>query len=95
MHKAYTKSTKKKLNFKNSYATYNFFESHLKERAFTINYGPIDVGLLSENQHQINLIACEDRLLNEGCCPPFVDHFLHCLVEWIALLSFLRINVSI
>ena len=23
----------------------------------------------------------KDLLLNEGVCPPFVDHFLYCLVE--------------
>ena len=32
----------------------------------------------------INLVAGKDLLLNEGrCCPPFVDHFLHHLIEQI------------
>jgi hypothetical protein len=44
--------------------------------------GGIDVvGLLSETRHKIGLIMGEGLLVNEGVCPPFVDHFLHCLVE--------------
>ena len=55
---------------KNSYATYENFQSRLKERAFYSQPGvSIDVGLLSENHHKISLIASEDLLLNEGVVP--------------------------
>jgi hypothetical protein len=40
-----------------------------------------DVGLLGENHHKMNLIMGEGLLLNDGVAPPFVDHFLHHLVE--------------
>ena len=43
--------------------------------------GPIDVGLLGENHHKINLIACGSLLLNEGVVP-----FLW-IISYIASLS--------
>ena len=63
---------------------YRVWKSHLKERAFYSPLGrSIGVGLLGENHHKINLITGENPLLNEKCCSPFVDHFLHRLIEWI------------
>jgi hypothetical protein len=37
--------------------------------------------MLGETHQKINFIACESLLLNEGVVPPFVDHFLHQLIE--------------
>ena len=50
------------------------FWSHMilgvKERAFYCQLGwSYDVGLLSENYHNINLVASENLLLNEGVVP--------------------------
>ena len=77
------------------YATYKNLQNRLKERAF---YSPLpagggggswstDVGLLSENQHKVNLVAGEDLLLNEGDVPLLLNHFLHHLIERIDPLS--------
>ena len=33
---------------------------------FTINEGSINIRLLSENNHKINLIACDDVISNKG-----------------------------
>ena len=46
------------------------YQSRFKERAFYYQLGSfIDVGLLRDNHHKINLIASEDLLLNEGIVP--------------------------
>ena len=48
----------------NLHATYIKLQSRLKKRAFYSPLGAfIDVGLLSENCHKINLIMGEDLLL--------------------------------
>ena len=44
----------------------------LRKEPLTLHHlrkGSIDVGLLHENHHKINLIAGEDLLLNEGIVP--------------------------
>ena len=57
----------------------------LRKQPFTLHQrgcgrggGSIDVGLLGENDHEINLGMGEGR-----CCPFCVDHFLQCIVEQI------------
>ena len=52
----------KKMSIINSYATYRNLQSRLKERVFYSTRGGVDVGLLSENHHNINFIMSEDPL---------------------------------
>ena len=42
------------------------------------------MGLLGENHHKIGLIGQESSIKSR-CCPPFVDHFLHSLIELVNL----------
>ena len=43
----------------------------------------IDIGLLSENHHKINLYVGEGFSIKWRCCLLFVVHFLHHLIEHI------------
>lgn len=54
------------------------FQSRFKERAFYYQLGSfIDVGLLKDNHHKINLITSEDLLLNKGFVPLlWIDFFI-------------------
>lgn len=50
---------------------------------WTVGKGPsINVELLGENDHKINLVIREILILNKCTYwSPFVEHFLHCLGE--------------
>ena len=65
-----------------SYATYKNLQSRFKKWTFYSSLrGFIDVGMLGEN-HQKNQPCCgQESSLKWMCCPTFVDHFLHRLVE--------------
>ena len=64
VYKVYKKMSEKKIVCKLQHS-----QSRLKETFSFQLGGSVDVGLLSENHHKINLIAGEDLLFNESVVP--------------------------